>query len=181
MELGDLIETRPQLLIGIIQNNNQTYGDKFEKFSQQVFQSFERVAAIRFSQNSYARQRLPLAIFAAIIFNKNHRFLNEDFSGLQFLDDFKTKTKAIAAASPNINIDKIMDLMRAKISSNHLRLVFDVNRLSTEVHDLMNLFAEYKSKGEVEHYTEEQTKRISSFFGERLVLINYDEDKSALS
>lgn len=141
MELGDLIETRPQLLIGIIQNNHLSYGDKFERFSQQVFQSFERVAAIRFSHNHYAKQRLPLAIFAAILFNKNHRFLNEDFSGLQFLDDFKNKTKAIAAASPNINIDKIMDLMRARISSNHLRHVFDVVKLSNEVHELMNLIA----------------------------------------
>lgn len=146
-----------------------------------MFQSFERVAAIRFSHNHYAKQRLPLAIFAAILFSKNHRFLNDDFSGLQFLDDFKSKTKAIVAANPNISIDRIMDLMKARISSNHLRHVFDVVKLSNEVHELMNLIAEYKSKGEVEHYTEEQVKRIGSVFGERLVLINYDEDKSALS
>jgi hypothetical protein len=44
----------------------------------------------------------------------------------------------------------------------------------------MNAVAEVKGK-EVENYSEEQMRKISTFFGERVFLINYDYNKGALT
>jgi hypothetical protein len=182
MEIGNLMENRPEMLLGYVRDTNQSYGDKFEKFNSLIYQTFERVARIRFKSNFNESKQLPLAILGALIFMKNYKFVNEDFTGMQFLDDFKSKLKDLPI-NPQINLDKILDFLRMKITSTSIvrEIFYNEKTMPIDICEIINAIAEHKGKGEVENYNEEQMKKISAFFGEKIYLINYDYNKGALT
>jgi hypothetical protein len=113
--LGELKENRPNYLLGQVSDRGESYGDKFAKFNSQIYQTFERIAPIRFAAKIPDRVRLPLAVLAAILFMKNHKVLCEDYSALEFLDSCKSKLKEVGELAPQLNLENLLNLMRERI------------------------------------------------------------------
>ncbi len=127
------------------------------------------------------RMQLPLAVLAAILLIKKHKLRNEDYTALGFLDTCKPKLKEVA---PQLNGDRLLNMMKERIAGEGMldRVISGEKVMiwATELSELINAVAEVKGK-EATNYNEEQMKRISSFFGERIILINYDDNKTPLS
>jgi hypothetical protein len=55
---------------------------------------------------------LPLALLAAILFMKNHKLRNEDYTALEFLDTCRPKLKELASGAPQLNATRLLDHMK---------------------------------------------------------------------